>query len=114
MVGVIEPALAARGLWGPAGSPGDLAGYFLVLSPSVGNWGGGKRVKGRLSPEEDTVGVFVKDPPRRGLYEHERCLQYIGGGWFRLHFERPPRDFNSAVVFAEHFLRCCMVGRNDG
>jgi len=84
----------------------DLVGSFRLP--------GGGRVQGRLVADGDAVSVFVQQPPRRGIYAHECCLQLIRDGWFKLHFARPPHSFEAAIAFTEHFLTCCHEGRRYG
>ncbi len=109
---VMDSVVAARGFWANVDPSGvDITGYYLI--PHRRRWlfrGGSKKIQGRLVLQGDYVAVFVKNPPRRGVYEHQHCLQYVGSGWFRLHFERAPKDFESAVVFTERFLERCMEG----
>lgn len=44
--------------------------------------------------------IFVKDHP------HGRCLQLLrpNDRWFKLHFEKPARNFPDAYTYVEHFL----------
>lgn len=85
----------------------DLTGYFLIADRTNQV----RRYRGRLQAGAGgAIDVYVEDPPRRGRYVHESCLQYITGDWFKLHFERPPRSFEAAIVFTEHYLACCLAG----
>lgn len=106
---MLDPVIMRRGGWQlPPSSATDLVGVFLVTTIP----GCVIHVHGRLSLGWDgTVTVYIKNPPRRGYYEHEMCLTYLTGDWFRLHFDRPPRSFETAIFFTEHFLRCCLAGR---
>ncbi len=103
----MDTTLARRGRWRRSLFGTDWRGRFL-LPPGVA---GTTRYEGRLRWEGDSVAVFVKHPPRRGVYEHECCLQLIDKGWFRLHFAVSPRSLEAAVAFAEDFLLRCVRGR---
>lgn len=80
-------------------------GYFLVFD-RAGNIR--TRVQGRINerwglPAE----VFLYNPPpfvKR--HHHSSCLQLLSPHqcWFKLHFEKPARDFASAYTYVEHFL----------
>ena len=51
--------------------------------------------------------VFVYDPPAFVKnHPHGRCLQLLhpNDKWFKLHFEKPARDFLSACSYVEQFL----------
>jgi hypothetical protein len=101
---LMDKALARRGRWRALIFSEDIKGRFL-LPGKTGRW-----YEGRLRWEGGTVAVFVKNPPRSGTFEHESCLQYIDKGWFRLHFNSPPRSLEAAVVFTEEFLLQCSRG----
>ncbi len=80
-------------------------GYFLVFDRA------GKiktRVQGRIVEWQGLpTQVFLYDPPpfiKR--HRHSSCLQLLNPDqkWFKLHFEKPARDFASAYSYVEHFL----------
>jgi hypothetical protein len=51
--------------------------------------------------------VFIYDPPAfMKQHRHGSCLQLLrpNDNWFKLHFERPGRDFTEAYTYVEHFL----------
>jgi hypothetical protein len=102
----MDTTLAQRGKWRKALFGSDWRGRFL-LPPGTG----ADAYEGRLRWEGDAVAVFVKHPPRTGMYEHERCLQLIDRGWFRIHFVTAPRSLETAVAFTEDFLLHCRRGR---
>jgi hypothetical protein len=107
----MDPVLARRGGWRRAILWPGLSGRFLLPASA----GASRSYSGRLIVESSgVVAVYVKHPPRNGRYAHEHCLQYVGAGWFRLHFERPPHHVDNAVVFTEHFLLCCARGSVGG
>jgi hypothetical protein len=102
----MDKVLARRGGWSSGLFGGDLRGRFLLPPTTPGK----QDFEGRLRWEGSEVAVFIKNPPRRGVYVHERCLQYVDSGWFRLHFVTPPRSLEAAVVFTEDYLLCCLRG----
>ena len=104
----MQREVARRGKWRKPffGGSDDLQGRFL-LPKEVGSQ---RKVEGRLRWEGSTVNVYVRNPPRKGSYEHECCLQLIKDGWFRIHFYMPPTNVESAVMFTEDFLYRCWRG----
>jgi hypothetical protein len=51
--------------------------------------------------------VYLYDPPQFvQFHKHGRCLQLLRPNekWFKLHFEKPARDFSEAYTYVEHFL----------
>lgn len=87
------------------GGATTLTGDFLVFDRS------GRlrsRVRGRIvewtrMPAE----VYLYDPPAFAKkHRHGRCLQLLhpNDRWFKLHFEKPARDFQSAYSYVEHLL----------
>ena len=80
-------------------------GNFLVYDVS----GGiryriqGRIVEWRRLPAE----VFLYNPPEFvKRHRHGSCLQLLrpNDNWFKLHFDKPARDFASAYTYVEHFL----------
>ncbi len=51
--------------------------------------------------------VYVYDPPPAvRQHRHGPCFQLLspGAAWFKVHWERPPRDFDSARAFMEELV----------
>jgi len=65
-------------------------------------------VNGRIVLTSDTLAdVYLYDPPIfLKHHRHGRCLQLLRPNekWFKVHFEKPPRDFSAAYMYVEHFL----------
>lgn len=102
----MDPAIERRGEWRVAAGPlGDCYdGRFRVSE-----WRRPNAFKGHLRACGQQIQVYVLRPPRGGAYEHESCFQLLGDGWFALHFVRPARSFDAAVVFVEDFLELCLA-----
>ncbi len=53
------------------------------------------------------VQVFLYDPPAfLKNHKHGSCLQLLrpNDKWFKLHFEKPAKDFTAAYTYVEYFL----------
>ncbi|MGI8640425.1 MAG: hypothetical protein ACR2MG_10840 [Pyrinomonadaceae bacterium] len=51
--------------------------------------------------------VYIYNPPEFVKnHRHGSCLQLLrpGESWFKLHFDKPAKDFASAYTYVEHFL----------
>jgi len=51
--------------------------------------------------------VYIYNPPEFVKnHRHSSCLQLLRPNdlWFKLHFDRPARDFAVAYTYVEHFL----------
>jgi hypothetical protein len=51
--------------------------------------------------------VYIYNPPSFAKrHRHGRCLQLLhpNDRWYKLHFERPATDFQSAYSYVEYFL----------
>ncbi len=51
--------------------------------------------------------VYLYNPPEFiKNHRHGSCLQLLrpGDNWFKLHFDKPARNFASAYSYVEHFL----------
>lgn len=51
--------------------------------------------------------VYLYNPPAfMKRHSHGSCLQLLrpNDNWFKLHFEKPSRDFAEAYTYVEHFL----------
>jgi len=53
------------------------------------------------------VDVYIFDPPMQlRKHEHGRCLQLLTPGslWFKLHWEKPAKQFDEARAYVEQIL----------
>lgn len=66
-------------------------------------------VNGRIVLAGNTLAeVYLYDPPIfLKNHPHGRCMQLLRPNekWFKLHFEKPPRDFSAAYMYVEHLLK---------
>jgi hypothetical protein len=80
-------------------------GDFQIFRP-----GGGLRehVRGRIIEWQGLpTDVYLQNPPAAlRTHRHGMCLQLCdpADGWFKLHWERPPRDFDTSRAYVEQLL----------
>ena len=87
------------------GKVGTFSGRFLVYDKfgRIKYRIQGQVVQGRLDHSE----VYLYNPPAfiKG-HPHGSCLQLLKPNekWFKLHFDKPAKDFASAYSYVEHLL----------
>src|SRR5437764_12794991 len=80
-------------------------GVFIVR-----NYGGRGRITiaGRIIERWGIpAAVYLRDPPQEVWnHRHRRCLQLVepGSVWYKLHWEKPAYDFDTARYYVESLL----------
>jgi hypothetical protein len=94
-----------RGAWDERGWTKQTAagqenyeGYFLA---------GARKFRGRITSSDRgrNISIYIHDPPHE-IKEHPRggCFQLVSDGWFRLHWSRPARNVDDAILYMEKVL----------
>jgi hypothetical protein len=73
-------------------------GYYLV---------GTRRFRGRIESHNDRqkIAAYIYNPPREvKRHRHGACFQLVKDGWFYLHWSRPARSVDDAILYMERVL----------
>lgn len=87
------------------GNAKTFKGNFLVYDRSGGIR---HRVQGQVVEWQGLPAqIYLYNPPEFiKRHRHSSCLQLLkpNDNWFKLHFDKPAKDFASAYSYVEHFL----------
>ncbi|NNE99524.1 MAG: hypothetical protein HKN25_10945 [Pyrinomonadaceae bacterium] len=68
---------------------------------------GGSRFQGRIETARRSrkIAVYVRNPPPE-IKRHRKgpCFQLVKDGWFHLHWSRPARNVDDAILYMERIL----------
>ncbi|REJ76319.1 MAG: hypothetical protein DWQ47_11970 [Acidobacteria bacterium] len=68
---------------------------------------GGNRFQGRIETARRSrqISVYIRNPPPE-IKRHRKgpCFQLLKNGWFRLHWTRPARNVDDAILYMERIL----------
>lgn len=94
-----------RGAWDERGWTRSLngrneiyVGFFAV---------GTERFQGRIEIRQrsNRVSMYIRNPPREiKQHRHGPCFQLVKDGWFHLHWSRPARNVDDAILYMERIL----------
>lgn len=73
-------------------------GFFMV---------GTRQFRGRIEVRNHSrnVEVYIYNPPREIKHHpHGACFQLVGDDWFYLHWSRPARNVDDAILYMERVL----------
>lgn len=74
-------------------------GYYFV---------GKRKFRGRIEVNGirgQKVRAYIYDPPREvKKHRHGPCFQLVGDNWFHLHWSRPARNVDDAILYMERIL----------
>ncbi|MGI8467006.1 MAG: hypothetical protein ACR2N3_00970 [Pyrinomonadaceae bacterium] len=107
----VQPARAVtvappvRGAWDERGWSRNLngeretyEGYFAV---------GTHKFRGCIETRNRgrDITAYIYNPPREVKYHpHRACFQLVGDNWFHLHWSRPARNVDDAILYMERVL----------
>ena len=80
-------------------------GYYLVR---------GRQFRGRVEARDrrrEVAAYIYNPPPEIKRHAHHACLQQVGNGWFILHWARPARNVDDAILYMERVLDESLNGR---
>jgi hypothetical protein len=87
----------------------ELVGQYRVFDQRRGRW---REFRGRVVQQGGDIGAYINDPPTEmRQHRHGACLQLVEGRWFRLHFQRAPKNLDDAVLYLERMLSESLNGR---
>lgn len=80
----------------------ELVGCYRVFDRSRGRW---REFGGRLVQTGTEIAAYIADPPAEmRRHRHGACLQLVDGNWFRLHWQRSPKNLDDALLYLERML----------
>ncbi|MGC8873545.1 MAG: hypothetical protein ACP5SI_03735 [Chloroflexia bacterium] len=64
-----------------------------------------RRFPGYIRVRGCEVDTYIASPPSTVRYHPKGpCFQYVAGPWFRVHWHRPPRNADEAILYVEQVL----------
>lgn len=101
-----------RGAWDERGWAKNINGRRESYE---GYYRAGKRqFRGRVETRNrgrQTVAYIFDPPPEIRSHRHRACFQQVGNGWFILHWARPARTVDDAILYMEKVLDESLGGR---
>lgn len=80
----------------------ELIGRYRVFDESRKRW---REFDGRLVQHGTDIAAYVADPPQEiRRHRHGACLQLVNPPWFRLHWQRSPKNLDQALLYLERML----------
>lgn len=111
-VGAAQRALWDAKGWTPTVSGGWNAyeGLYQVRDRAAGV---PRRFRGRVVVAMFSLKTYIDDPPA-SIRRHSKgpCFALVGDSWFRVHWQRAPRDVDEAILYVEQVLDEAINGAN--
>jgi hypothetical protein len=80
----------------------ELIGRYRVFDGRRRRW---REFDGRVIQNGAGIGAYIADPPAEmRRHRHGACLQLVSAPWFRLHWQRAPKDLDGALLYVERML----------
>lgn len=83
--------------WNASGGRETYEGFYQV---------GNRKFRGRIETRGGRkVAAYIYDPPPEvKRHRHGACFQLVKDGWFHLHWSRPARNVDDAILYMERVL----------
>jgi hypothetical protein len=105
----------ARGVWDEKGWVRERRNGALVYQGTFHVTGRRSRLQrrfaGQISLADGKVAVYIADPPSE-IKNHPKgpCFTRLSGNWFQLHWHRPARNVDEAILYVEKVLAEALFG----
>ena len=87
----------------------ELVGRYRVHDGRRNRW---HEFDGRLVQRNGEIAAYIADPPLElKQHPHGSCVQLVNAPWFRLHWNRQPRNLDDGLLYMERMLDESLNGR---
>lgn len=87
----------------------EMVGAYRIFDRRRRTW---RQFDGRIIQQQYEFATYIADPPPEVKHhQHGHCLQLIRTPWFRLHWNRPPKTVDDALLYVERLLDEAINGR---
>ena len=105
----LQVAPPRRAVWDEKGWSLDRSGRAAVyrgdFQVTERRSGQRRRFHGRIDAAHNEWVPYICEPPA-GIRSHPKgpCFNLIDNGWYRIHWHRPPRNVDDAILYVERVL----------